>query len=103
MDTLPPEGFGPICDATLVAFAWERDGFDLTIELAMQEGARRYNFTWVDHLSISIQQQPKGPSQPLSWEGNAERLPGGRLSVLLDFADQGAISFECNDIMAQRA
>lgn len=84
-----------------MALAWENDGGDLVIQLALAGGAtRRFTFTWVDRLSVSIVQQPEGPSQPFSWDGNAERLPGGRVKVILDFAHQGAITFECQEIMA---
>jgi hypothetical protein len=100
MSVIPPETFGPLGDATLLSLAWEQDGRDLVISLKLPEGAtRRFTFTWVDQLSVSIQQQEKGPSQPFSWNGGAEPLSDGRVKVVLDFAQQGEISFQCNEII----
>jgi hypothetical protein len=101
MTAVPPETFGPLCDATLLSVAWAQDGRDLVITLDLADGrTRRFTFMWVDHLSVSLQQQKNGPSQPLSWDGRAEVLPHGCIKVFLDFANQGEISFECNDITA---
>lgn len=101
MSTVAPESFGPLCDAALLSVAWEQNGRDLVIELAMAQGEkRRFTFTWVDGLYMSIQQGDEGLSPPFSWDGGAERLPDGRVKVLLDFASQGEIRFTCNEIAA---
>lgn len=104
MIIVPPDNFGPLSDATLVSFAWEHGGRDVALQLILGGGiARQYVFTWVDHLSIDITQRDKGPSQPLAWNGAAKKLPNGRLRVLLDFAGQGSVSLECNEIVADDA
>jgi hypothetical protein len=98
---LTPDKFGPLCDATLISFAWEQKGRDVSVQLVVGDGVlRRYTFTWVDHLRIDLQQRDNGPSQPFTWEGGVERLSSGRLRVFLDFAGQGSISLECNEIAA---
>lgn len=99
MSTVPADKFGPLCDASLVSIAWEPAGPHLTIQLILGNGvARRFSFTWVNELRISIQQD-RGTSQPLSWDGSAEQLPKDRIKVLIDFGQQGEISFECEQIM----
>ncbi|HYE19094.1 MAG TPA: hypothetical protein VEA69_11655 [Tepidisphaeraceae bacterium] len=101
MSSIAPETFGPLCDATLMSFGWEQDGRDLVIRIELAEGPmRRFTFSWVNHLLVSIAQPDNGPSQPFSWEGGAERLSDGRVRVLLDFASQGEISFLCDEITA---
>ena len=101
MSIIAPETFGPLCDATLLPVAWEQNGRDFVIEFAFPQGdRRRFTFTWMDGLYISIQQQGKRSSQPFSWEGRAKRLPDGRVNVVLDFASQGEIRFTCNEITA---
>jgi hypothetical protein len=72
----------------------------VAIQLILGNGVLfRYTFSWVDHLRIDIKQRDNCPSQPFTWEGTAARLPSGRIQVLLDFAGQGAVSLECNEIM----
>jgi hypothetical protein len=101
MDNIAPDKFGPLCDVTLESFAWEQAGRDVTVQLTLGRGAvRRYTFTWADHLSVDIRQDERGTSQPFTSEGGAEKLANGRLRIWLDFAGQGSISLECNEIMA---
>jgi hypothetical protein len=98
--TIPPSKFGALGDATLVSFAWEREGRDVAIQLNLASGVLfGCAFTWVDRLRIHIKQRDSGSSQPFAWEGTATQLPSGRIQVQLDFAGQGSVSLECNEIM----
>ena len=100
---LPIEQFGPLCDATLQSFAWVQGDPDmpppLVLTLRLGDGSvRAYTFTWVSHLEIPLVQKDRGPCQPFSWEGNARRLDDERIAVAIDFASQGAIVFQCQEI-----
>ncbi len=100
---LPIEAFGPLCDATLQSVAWVDSGADvpppLMVTLKLCGGnVLAYTFTWVSHLRISLAQKERGFCQPFSWECSARRLEDGRVDVLFDFAGNGAITFQCQDI-----
>jgi hypothetical protein len=99
MKVIAPESFGPLGDASLKAIAWEQDGRDLAISVELPGSAqRRFVFTWVDHVQISLVQGEHGPCQPFTWDGDAKKSENGRVCVTLDFASQGRISLECNEI-----
>src|SRR4051794_7153289 len=100
---LPFEEFGPLCDATLQAVAWVDGGPDmppplvLTLRLS-NHTVVAYTFTWVSHLKVSLVQEARGLCQPFTWSTEARRLEDGRLAITFDFAGNGEIAFQCEDI-----
>jgi hypothetical protein len=100
MSIIAPGSFGPLADATLQSIAWAQDGPHLEIGVEHGTRDRRFRFTWVNRLNISLSQSENEPLSPMTWESNAEPRPDGRIGVIMDFAGQGKVSFECQEIDA---
>jgi hypothetical protein len=98
-------------DASLFGFAWENDGKDLRLFLLHASlpisqllcrwaSDLRVDLTW-HRPKDSTDERPLRRGGPLlTWDGSIEPTRDGRWSVFLDFASDGEIRLECEEIVA---
>lgn len=88
-------------DAMLYGFVWENEGKDLRLFL---RHASLPISELLCHRASDLRVDLNWDSGPfLTWDGSIEPSQDGRWSVFLDFADDGEIRFECEQIVARQA
>jgi hypothetical protein len=98
-------------DATFHGFVWENEGKDLKLHLAhASQAVSALICHWASDLVINLNwRRPRSSTEHhpirrggtlLTWECKMEVGSDGRWRVMLDFAHDGEVTFECESITA---
>lgn len=86
----------PRGDHALVGIAWPNSHTcDLELKLRSHETIKTLRFTWVTNLSIQLN---LNGLIGLTWDAEFVQKDH-RVQVHLDFASEGVIAFECQDVL----
>lgn len=86
----------PRGDEELVGIGWPNsDTCDVELKLRSHHTIKTFRFTWVSRLSIHLN---LSALVGLTWDAEFLQKDNHRIQVRLDFAHDGAIAFECQDV-----
>ena len=96
LDALTKIGFS---DMRLWGLRWEADGRDLVLAVELGDGTQaEVCCAWATNLRINITKGERG-GPPMTWEGAIKSSSDGRHHVTFDFAGEGEVSLECNEVL----
>jgi len=88
----------PACDVQLVGIEWPRD-MVLVLSLVLPDARRAHlTATFARNLRVSLEFDERSGGCPFSWDITYSELPNGEWHVLMDFARNGAVEFDCSDL-----
>jgi len=85
-----------LCDAALQVIAWINDGRDIELKLILaDDNTAILRCSWVDSLEMDIHSKTREIGIGFTWETQVEKK-ADRWQIILDFASNGIIKFECS-------
>lgn len=91
----------PRCDVELLAIEWLADQALRLSLLLPDKRVVRTTFAFARQLKTDIRFPERTGGRPLTWDISFSRLPSDGWHVLLDFASQGNIEFDCSELHAE--
>src|SRR4051812_22798238 len=88
----------PACDVKLAGIEWQ-PSMALVFTLVLPNGRRAHlKATLARHLMVRLEFDERTGRCPMTWDTVYSKLSGNEWHVLMDFAGDGSIEFDCSEL-----
>jgi len=102
MQTLTREQIAglPTGDVYLTAIQWQQHDMALVLMLILPDNRRaQLTATWARGLRVNLEFDAETGGSPFTWHTRYSELPDGQWHVVMDFANTGAVEFDCSALL----
>lgn len=86
-----------LCDASLLAVHWLKDGRDMQLSLSLSDGREAALIcTWARDVRIDLTHGARSGGRPLSTEARFEKVRSS-WRLVFEFPPQGVVAMTCNE------